>query len=149
VSEKPEQCIFCRAASRPEEEESLVLFRGKRVFALLNRYPYNNGHVMIAPYAHAAWLSDSDPATRAELIDLVARAERVLVREYHTDGLNVGINFGEAAGAGIADHYHVHVVPRWKGDTNFMTVAGAIRVVPEELPATWKRLSPLFAEPRG
>ncbi len=149
MSEKTGQCIFCRAAARPDDEESLVIFRGDRVFALLNRYPYNTGHVMIAPYAHASKLSESDSATRSELIDLVARAEQVLAREYHTDGLNVGINFGEAAGAGIADHYHVHVVPRWKGDTNFITVAGAVRVVPEELPTTWKRLSPLFAETRG
>jgi ATP adenylyltransferase len=149
VSEKPDQCIFCLAASRDRDRESLVLCRGRRVFALLNRYPYSNGHIMIAPIAHEAWLSDSDEATQTELIDLVSRAQKVLVREYRVDGLNVGVNFGSAAGAGVADHYHVHVVPRWKGDTNFMTVAGGVRVVPEDLSTTWERLAPLLAEPRG
>ena len=146
MSEKSEHCIFCSAVSSGRDEDSLVLFRGRRVFALLNRYPYANGHVMVAPYQHQAWLSDSDEPTQGELISLVSRTQRVLVDEYHADGLNVGINFGAAAGAGVADHYHVHVVPRWKGDTNFMTVAGKVRVVPEDLAVTWKRLSPLFAE---
>jgi ATP adenylyltransferase len=145
VSDKTSNCIFCEAAASEDEESSLVVFRGRRVFVVLNRYPYTNGHVMVAPYAHEAWLSTSDEETQLELIRTVARAERVLVDAYHTDGLNVGINFGSAAGAGIADHYHVHVVPRWKGDTNFMTVAAGVRVVPEELSATRHRLRPLFA----
>ena len=149
MSEKPQQCIFCLAASRGDDRESLVVHRGERVFALLNRYPYSNGHVMVAPYAHEAWLSDSDEATRAELIELVSRAQSVLVRGYHADGLNVGVNFGSAAGAGVASHYHVHVVPRWNGDTNFMTVTAGVRVVPEDLGASRERLSRLFAEPRG
>ncbi len=146
VSDKTGDCIFCEAAASDDDERSLVVFRGKRVFVILNRYPYTNGHVMVAPYGHEAWLSDSSAETLAELIGTVARAEKVLVSAYRTDGLNVGINFGSAAGAGIADHYHVHVVPRWKGDTNFMTVAGDVRVVPEELSATRRRLRPLFAE---
>lgn len=145
MSEKSESCIFCEAAASQSEERSLVVFRGERVFVLLNRYPYTNGHVMVAPYRHEAWLSTSDAETQAELIRTIARAERVLVEAYHTDGLNVGINFGSAAGAGVADHYHVHVVPRWKGDTNFMTVAAGVRVVPEELSTTLRRLQPLFA----
>ena len=145
VSAKPGGCIFCEAAASGDAQASLVVHRGKKVFVLLNRYPYTNGHVMVAPYAHEAWLSDSSQETQHELIRTVALAERVLSREYHTDGLNVGINFGAAAGAGVADHYHVHVVPRWKGDTNFMTVAGQTRVVPEELSVTLLRLAPLFA----
>lgn len=145
VSEKTGSCIFCEAAACADENRSLVVFRGRKVFVLLNRYPYTNGHVMVAPYGHDAWLSGSDEETQSELIRTVARAERVLVEAYHTDGLNVGINFGSAAGAGVADHYHVHIVPRWKGDTNFMTVAAGVRVVPEELSATLRRLQPLFA----
>ncbi|MGH9316658.1 MAG: HIT family protein [Thermoanaerobaculia bacterium] len=145
VASKTGGCIFCEAAASDDEERSLVVFRGRRVFVILNRYPYTNGHVMVAPYGHDAWLSDSSAETRTELIETVARAQKLLVSEYGTDGLNVGINFGSAAGAGIADHYHVHVVPRWKGDTNFMTVAGDVRVVPEELSATRRRLRPLFA----
>jgi ATP adenylyltransferase len=101
---------------------------------------------MVAPYAHEAWLSNSDGATLSELIETIARAEKILVSEYHTDGLNVGINFGSAAGAGVAGHYHVHVVPRWSGDTNFMTVASGVRIIPEEHAATLARLRPLFAE---
>ena len=147
VSEKPENCIFCEAAASGDEEETLVVFRGEKVFVILNRYPYTNGHVMVAPYSHDAWLSDSREETLHELIATVARTEKILVAAYHTDGLNVGINFGSAAGAGVAGHYHVHVVPRWKGDTNFMTVTAGMRVVPEELSATRQRLAPLFSLP--
>jgi ATP adenylyltransferase len=145
VSDKPVGCIFCEAAASRDDEQSLVVFRGKRVFVLLNRYPYTNGHVMVAPMAHEAWFSDSDGETLAELIATVARAQAILVAEYRTDGLNVGVNFGSAAGAGVANHYHVHAVPRWAGDTNFMTVAGDVRVVPEELAVTRRRLASLFA----
>jgi ATP adenylyltransferase len=146
VAEKSGDCIFCMAAREPEREESLVVFRGKNVFVMLNRYPYTNGHVMVAPYRHEAWLSDSDGATLSELIETIARAEKILVSSYRTDGLNVGINFGSAAGAGVASHYHVHVVPRWSGDTNFMTVASGVRIIPEEHAVTLARLRPLFAE---
>ncbi len=147
VSDKRDGCIFCEAAASPDEGRSLVVFRGKRVFVLLNRYPYTNGHVMVAPFAHEAWLSDSNVETLSELIATVARAQKILLREYRTDGLNIGVNLGTAAGAGIADHYHVHVVPRWRGDTNFMTVAADVRVVPEELSVTQRRLASLFREP--
>jgi ATP adenylyltransferase len=122
------------------------VYRGARAFVLLNRYPYTNGHVMVAPISHDAWLSQSDRETREELISLLARAEKILVETYRTDGLNVGINFGSAAGAGVDSHYHVHVVPRWHGDTNFMTAAGNTRVVPERLEDTRDRLRPIFAE---
>jgi|SRR5262245_18669674 len=146
VADKAGGCIFCAAAAAPENDESLVVFRGRKVFVILNRYPYTNGHVMVAPYAHEAWLSDSDGPTLSELIETVARAQKILVAEFHTDGLNVGINFGSAAGAGVAGHYHVHVVPRWSGDTNFMTVASGVRIIPEEHSATLARLRPLFAK---
>jgi ATP adenylyltransferase len=144
VSDKQIACIFCEAAASRDDEGSLVVHRGKRVFVVLNRYPYTNGHVMVAPFAHEAWLSDSAPETLNELIATVARAQTILVSEYRTDGLNVGINFGTAAGAGVASHYHVHAVPRWAGDTNFMTVAAGVRVVPEELSVTRRRLAALF-----
>lgn len=146
VSDKETHCIFCAAAESRDDAASLVVQRGRRVFVVLNRYPYTNGHVMVAPYAHERWLSESDPETQHELIATVARAEKILVSAFRTDGLNVGINFGAAAGAGVTGHYHVHVVPRWAGDTNFMTVAADTRVVPEELDTTLRRLAPLFAE---
>jgi ATP adenylyltransferase len=131
VADKSGGCIFCEALRDPEAPDSLVVFLGRKV--------------LVAPYRHEAWLSDSDAATLSELIETIARAEKILVAEYHTDGLNIGINFGSAAGAGVADHYHVHVVPRWNGDTNFMTVAADLRIIPEEHAATLARLRPLFA----
>jgi ATP adenylyltransferase len=145
VAERPDGCIFCEAAASKNDDESLVVFRGRRVFVLLNRYPYTNGHLMVAPYEHKARLSDSEAATLSELVTTVARAEKILSEEYRTDGLNIGVNLGSAAGAGVSDHYHVHIVPRWKGDTNFMTVTGDVRVVPEELSVTLRRLAPRFA----
>jgi ATP adenylyltransferase len=146
VSDKQDGCIFCEAAASGDDAKALVVHRGKRVFVLLNRYPYTNGHVMVAPLAHEAWFSDSGAETLTELITTVARAQKLIVSEFHTDGLNVGVNFGSAAGAGVPGHYHVHVVPRWAGDTNFMTVAGGVRVVPEDLATTRQRLAALFAE---
>ena len=145
VAEKPSGCIFCEAAAAGDGDDSLVVYRGERVFVILNRYPYTNGHLMVAPYGHEAWLSSSNAETLNELIGTIARAERILVSAYRTDGLNVGINFGSAAGAGVAGHYHVHVVPRWNGDTNFMSVTAATRVVPEEPSVTLARLRPLFS----
>lgn len=144
VAEKSDGCVFCEAAGSTDEN-SLVVHRGRRVFVLLNRYPYTNGHLMIAPYEHRARLSESDDETLRELIQTIARAEKILFDAYRTDGLNIGVNLGSAAGAGVSDHYHVHVVPRWSGDTNFMTVTGGVRVVPEELPVTRRKLAPLFA----
>ena len=146
VSEKHGGCIFCEAAASHDDDQSLVVFRGKRVFVLLNRYPYTNGHVMVAPLSHEAWFSDSSAETLSELIAVVARSQKILVATFQTDGLNVGVNFGSAAGAGVAGHYHVHVVPRWAGDTNFMSVTAGVRVVPEELAVTRGKLVPLFAE---
>jgi ATP adenylyltransferase len=145
VSDKQDGCIFCEAAASHDDDASLVVFRGKRVFVLLNRYPYTNGHVMVAPLAHEAWFSDSPGETLAELIAVMARSQKILVGALKTDGLNVGVNFGSAAGAGVAGHYHVHVVPRWSGDTNFMSVTAGVRVVPEDLAVTRARLAPLFA----
>ena len=144
VSDKNVACIFCEAAASRDDERGLVVFRGKRVFVVLNRYPYTNGHVMVAPLAHEAWFSNSSRETLDDLIASVTRAQSILVAEYRTDGLNVGVNFGSAAGAGVASHYHVHVVPRWAGDTNFMTVTGDVRVVPEDLGVTRRRLAALF-----
>ena len=137
-------CIFCNA---PEEtdEKSRIVHRGTHCYAMLNTFPYTNGHVMIAPYAHDKNLSSSDSETLSELIATVARAEQILSAAYSTDGLNIGVNLGSAAGAGIPEHYHVHIVPRWKGDTNFMSVAAGVRVVPEELHVTRRKLAELFA----
>ena len=139
-----EGCVFCRAAT---EADPLVVHRGADAFVILNLFPYNNGHVMVVPKRHIASLVDAAPAELAELMTLVRDAERVLTTAYAPHGINVGLNLGRAAGAGVADHLHVHLVPRWNGDTNFMTVVADARVLPETLDQTAARLRPLFTVP--
>ena len=141
---RTEGCVFCSALSDPEAN-SLVVFRGKTCFVILNLFPYNNGHLMIVPNRHIATLAPATPDELSELIELTRRAEIVMTEAYAPHGLNMGINLGKSAGAGILDHVHVHVVPRWNGDTNFMTVVGTTRVLPEDLQQSAMRLKPIFA----
>lgn len=138
-------CIFCEALDAPPAA-ALVLHRGVRCFVILNKFPYNNGHLMVVPVRHAAALADLDQAELGELAALTRTAEMALARAYAPHGFNVGINLGRAAGAGAPGHLHVHLVPRWEGDTNFMTVVADTRVVPEEPGATAARLRPIFKE---
>jgi len=145
---EPRGCVFCNVVSRPDAE-SLLLFRGTTAFVILNLYPYNNGHLMVVPNRHVATLADSRREELSELMSLTRRAEIALTEAYHPQGLNVGMNLGRPAGAGIADHLHVHVVPRWTGDTNFMSVVGEVRVLPEDLPQTAARLRPIFERLAG
>jgi len=147
-SPSPPACIFCIAADDPERRETLTLFRGTQALVMMNRYPYTNGHLMVAPIAHEARLFDSSDASLGALIRLTAEAQRILSDVYHPDGFNVGMNFGQIAGAGVADHYHMHVVPRWSGDTNFMTVTARTRLVPEDLDVTFDKLLPHFNDIR-
>ena len=135
-------CIFC-STSEPGRDE-LVLVRGRVSYVILNLYPYNNGHLMVVPNRHLPNLASMEPAELAELMQLTRRAEMVLDEAYKPQGINVGINLGRPAGAGVADHLHVHLVPRWNGDTSFMSVVGHVRVLPEELPQTAARLRPIF-----
>jgi ATP adenylyltransferase len=140
-----EGCIFCAMAAHPEHDrESLIVFRGEHNFIVLNRYPYTNGHLMIVPYRHTGELSGISPEAAGELIELARRAETHLRDTYRPDGLNLGMNIGESAGAGIAGHIHLHVLPRWTGDANFMSTVAETRVLPEELDATWQRLNQAF-----
>jgi len=136
-------CVFCQALSDPDAAP-LVVFRGTTCFIILNLFPYNNGHLMVIPNRHIASLSAATGEELAEMIELARRSEAALSEAYHPHGLNMGINIGKPAGAGILDHVHMHVVPRWNGDTNFMTVVGRTRVLSEELPATADRLRPIF-----
>ena len=140
---KSERCVLCDAQQN-EQAAPLVVFRGVASFVILNLYPYNNGHLMIVPNRHVAALAEARPAELHEMIELTRRAELALTEAYEPHGMNVGINLGKPAGAGILDHLHVHVVPRWNGDTNFMTVVGRTRVLPEELPQVAERLRPVF-----
>jgi ATP adenylyltransferase len=128
-----EGCVFCHAAEGKADRENLVLLRGERAFLILNRYPYNNGHFMSVPYDHVSSLEDLDAPTLTEMMLLLNRGMAALRATMHPDGFNIGANLGHAAGAGIAGHVHIHAVPRWAGDTNFMPVIGDMRVVPQ----TW------------
>ncbi len=141
-------CIFCLRESDLDDPERLVLGIYPRSVAICNRYPYNNGHVLAAPRRHVADLSLLSGEELAELFSLVALGTKALSEEYGPDGFNVGMNLGQAAGAGVADHLHVHIVPRWKGDTNFMTATQTTRVLPESLVQTRSRLLPRFAQLR-
>ena len=134
------ECFFCEAVRGANDAEALVVHRGKNVFIILNRYPYTSGHVMIVPNAHVAELNLCDAATLTEIMQLAQRMERALQETYHPHGMNLGMNLGRAAGAGVEGHLHLHALPRWFGDTNFMTVAAETRVQPEELSTTWSRL---------
>lgn len=140
--EKTSECVFCDAA-RPGRDE-LILLRGRHSFVILNLYPYNNGHLMIVPTRHVASLAALSPDEAAEIMHFTQDAERALHEAYEPQGINVGVNLGRAAGAGIVHHVHVHLVPRWNGDTNFMSVVGDVRVLPEDLTRTVERLKPVF-----
>ena len=135
-----EGCVFCEALSMTDGPDNLILYRGQESFVILNRYPYTSGHLMVVPYKHNASLEGLGAEARAELMELAARIMSILGKEYHAQGFNMGINVGEAAGAGIIDHVHLHVVPRWTGDTNFMSSLGETRVLPETLEETYQRL---------
>ena len=137
-------CIFCAALASADDAASYVLHRGERTFVLLNAFPYNTGHLMIAPQRHMGELEGLDAGARSELIELTARATSILKGVMRPDGFNVGMNLGEVAGAGVPGHLHVHVVPRWSGDTNFMPVVGDTKVLPETLDQTYVKLRPAF-----
>jgi len=143
TKDDPSGCVFCTALQRADAEPLLV-FRGGGCYVILNLYPYNNGHLMVVPNRHVGSLAGTSPAEREELMRLTRHAEIALGEAYHPNGFNMGINLGRPAGAGILDHLHIHVVPRWNGDTNFMPVVGNVRVLPEELPATAAKLRPIF-----
>ena len=146
VTSKPDSaiCIFCAAAASKEDHQHFVVHRGKDNFVILNRFPYTSGHLMIAPNAHASRLSQIDAPAADEMWRLARATELVLQELYRPNGINIGMNIGEAAGAGIAAHIHLHILPRWNGDANFMTVVGGTRVMPELLEDTFNKLRPAF-----
>jgi ATP adenylyltransferase len=137
---KQPDCIFCDALARSQDELTLIVERGKHSFIILNRFPYTSGHVMIVPYAHVAELGLCSPETLQEMMVSAQRIEKVYQAEYKPDGMNLGMNLGRAAGAGVTGHLHLHALPRWFGDSNFMTVTGETRVHPEDLAMSYKRL---------
>jgi ATP adenylyltransferase len=142
---KATDCVFCPAGDATElAGEELVVFRGDTCFVILNLFPYNSGHLMVVPRRHIASLAEASSEELSELMELTRRAEIALTEAYAPQGMNMGINLGKPAGAGVLGHVHMHVVPRWTGDTNFMSVVGQTRVLPEELPVTAQKLRPVF-----
>jgi ATP adenylyltransferase len=141
TAEKTTGCVFCDAAKATDDATALIVYRGQHCFVILNMYPYTPGHVMIVPYAHLDELRKLPPAAASEMMTLSQRIESLLRELYHPDGINLGMNIGKAAGAGIAGHIHMHVLPRWVADANFISVIGETRILPETLDETWKRMT--------
>ena len=144
TSTKDTGCVFCDAP-RPPNPDSLIVFERKTCYVILNLYPYNNGHVMVVPYRHTPSLASLTAEELHEMADLQVLCEKALIEAYSPHGINVGVNLGKPAGAGVLEHVHVHLVPRWNGDTNFMTAVGEIRVLSEEPAQACARLRPFFA----
>lgn len=140
LNEKPDSCIFCLEDKQDKDRENLVLHRSSHSLVMLNRYPYCNGHILVAPFRHVSALNQLDSGEMLDLISTVSKCVTIISDKFVPQGLNVGLNLGKAAGAGVDDHIHVHIVPRWVGDTNFMTVIADVRVMPENLAATYDRL---------
>lgn len=141
---KPDACVFCLPESRDEDEERLVLHRGKRAFVIMNRYPYNNGHLLVCPFRHVSELTDLESAESHEIMDLVQRCSGILKQHFNCEGINVGLNLGKAAGAGIGEHLHFHLVPRWNGDSSFIAVMDDVRTVPQHIRETYAALRACF-----
>ena len=146
--EKPEECIFCKAVKENRDEENLVLWRGKVAFVIMNKFPYNNGHLMIAPYRHVGHFEELTKEELTEMGIILQKCVKVLKKAMSPDGFNVGINIGKIAGAGVEDHIHIHIVPRWSGDTNFMPVISDTRVIPQALHDTYSCLLYTSPSPR-
>lgn len=139
-AERESGCIFCNALAKQDGMENLIIYRGERIFVILNRYPYTSGHVMVVPNDHKGSYAELDRATRADLMEGINAVTLVIGEVYCADGFNVGANLGSAAGAGVTGHVHFHVVPRWGGDANYMSTVGGVRVIPESLEDTYRRL---------
>ena len=137
---KEEGCVFCNAQAKEDSAANLIIFRGEHAFVILNLYPYASGHLMVVPFKHIATLEELDASTRAEMMELTSKSMSVLRKVYNSPAFNMGANIGQAAGAGVLDHVHIHIVPRWVGDTNFMSTLGETRVLPEALEDTYKRV---------
>jgi ATP adenylyltransferase len=140
MAEKADGCIFCDKPAEDDDRSRLILHRSEHSFTIMNAYPYNNGHLMVAPFRHVGSFGELSAEERTDLMNELALAESLLERAFAPQGMNVGVNLGECAGAGVVGHLHVHIVPRWSGDTNFMPVLGETRVIPELLRQTYDRL---------
>lgn len=143
-AEQAPGCVFCRVLQEARDADNFLLFRGRHAFVILNLFPYTSGHLLCVANRHVRLLEEAEPEELHEIIDLSRQCEAALRQEYHPDGYNLGFNLGRSAGAGVEHHLHMHVLPRWVGDSNFVSVVGETRVLPEELPVTYERLLPHF-----
>jgi len=143
---KPDGCIFCRGSSR---EESLVLFDGRSCYVMMNKYPYSSGHLLVIPFRHMSAVEETSAEEKLEMMELIDMCVRILEKALDPEGFNIGMNLGKVAGAGVDDHLHIHIVPRWLGDTNFATVLGEVRVIPEDISKTRNTLLPYFLRREG
>lgn len=141
---KPDSCVFCLPEHTDEDRDRLILYRGRQNFVIMNKFPYNNGHIMVTPYRHVMDFASLSQEEAHEMMDLIQACVRILREHFSPQGINVGLNLGEAAGAGIREHLHFHLVPRWNGDSSFMAVMNETRVVPEHLLSTYQSLKPHF-----
>jgi len=142
-TDRMQGCFLCDAISM-RDEESYIVYRSEKVFVILNSYPYNTGHIMVAPYRHIGDIESLDDSEALDLVKVVKKSIAALREAYSPQGYNIGVNLGRVAGAGVEGHLHVHIVPRWGGDTNFMPITGGAKVLPEDLPTTWKKLREAF-----
>ncbi len=148
-ADEEHDCVFCQAPAGDDDRKNLIVWRGQRCFVILNKYPYNTGHLMVVPYAHLGDMTDLDEGTATELVLLSQQSLRVLRRVLTPQGFNLGMNLGRIAGAGITDHVHLHIVPRWRGDTNFMPLIAGTKLIPEMLEETWEKVHRAFREEAG
>lgn len=144
LGEKERCCIFCAKPGEDSDRENLILFRDERVFVMMNKYPYNNGHLMVIPYFHTSSFEGLDDDTLRDIMKITRYCTDCLTRAFRPEGFNIGLNIGKVAGAGIEEHLHMHVVPRWGGDSNFMTVTAELRMIPEHILDTYDKLYPIF-----
>lgn len=142
---KPDECVFC-LPSPAEDEERLVLYRGQSCFVIMNKFPYSNGHIMVCPYRHVMAIEDLTAAESGEMMNLLQKCSSILKKHFNCEGINIGLNQGEAAGAGVREHLHFHLVPRWNGDSSFMAVMDEVRTIPQHLSETYKSLLPYFGD---
>ena len=140
------KCIFCEIVSGKDDKKNLIIHRGEKVYVMLNRYPYNNGHLMVIPYKHFSEIGELSDEEMLEIMKLLSLSIKVIKNKFSSDGLNIGANIGRTAGAGIDDHIHFHVVPRWQGDTNFMPVVGDTKIISQSLEESWEMLKKGFEE---
>ena len=143
-TDSSEGCVFCDKPAEDSDRENLIVYRGRMIFVIMNRYPYNNGHLMVVPYRHTCDLDSLHAREKTEIFDLLITSRKVLDQVMRPHGFNIGMNLGRVAGAGIDDHLHFHILPRWNGDTNFMPLIGHAKVVSEGLDCTWEKLSQAF-----